>query len=232
MSKDKEKGEHKMLEVTISGTYHNSKKEIVDFEGVKGLIPYTDEPRAKMHIQRRYAMAWIKAAVDKSGKKIYTERVNRVRTVYFDNFEDKMGTLSYIGKDIKVMTFEELQDLATAKDLRFIPAVKEDMRVARIRAYATYSERVLKKTLDWQAAAFAEGFAKMPELIVSDADALEVEQTISNDEMIENEMSSTSTSDDPRTRFTMAELKKLANEKNIPYDQDIGFDDMYKKLYG
>ena len=140
--------------------------------------------------------------------------------------------MSYIGKDIKGMTFEELQDLATAKDLRFIPAAKEDMRVARVRAYATYSERVLKKTLDWQASDFLDAFAKMPEIIVNDADALEIEQKISNDEIIDAEMSSTSTSDDPRTRFTLPELKKLANEKNIAYDQDIGFDDMYKKLYG
>ena len=90
MADAKEKGEHKILEVTISGTYHKSKKEIMDFEGVKGLIPYTDEPRAKMHIIKRYAMVWIKNSVSKDGKKIYTERVNRVRTVYFDDFKETM----------------------------------------------------------------------------------------------------------------------------------------------
>jgi hypothetical protein len=33
----------KFLEFTISGSYYNSKKEIIDFEKVKGKIPYCDE---------------------------------------------------------------------------------------------------------------------------------------------------------------------------------------------
>lgn len=222
---------HKMLEVTISGTYHNSKKEILDFDEVVGKIPFVDDDHAKMHVRRRYASRWIKEALDKDDKKKYPQRVEHIRTVYCDDLKECEGELSFIGKDIKRMSFEELQDLATAKDIRYIPVTKDDIRVARMRAYAAYSEKVLKKEVKWQDEGFADNFMKMPAIIVPDAEAMEVEKKISNDEVIESEMASKSTSDDPQKRFTLPELKQLADSKNIPYAPNIGFDALYKKLY-
>ena len=57
---------HRMLKVTISGSYYNSKKEKVDYDKVTGVIPWCDEDQGlvTMHVQGRYVRKWIKDAVD------------------------------------------------------------------------------------------------------------------------------------------------------------------------
>ena len=115
----------KAIEVTISGDYRNSKNEIVDFENVKGIVPLITAGIAEMHIRGRYAVQWIRAAEDKDGKKLYPERVDALRLVHISQKKAVKHKFSFIGKDIKTLTYEEIQDVASAYDLRGIPLPKE-----------------------------------------------------------------------------------------------------------
>lgn len=220
----------KLLEMTISGSYQDSKRETCDFEGVKVVLPATAENIAEMHMQSRYALRAIRADKRFEGKSI-----SRVRQCFTDDIKETEGKLSFVGKDIKEMSEEELQDLATAKDLRGIPLPKSQsgmsLREMRTVAYAEYSEKVLgTDPVKWRDEGF--NFAKLPPLVVDGVQRQEKAGKVSNEDIIAAEQRSTSTADDPRTRFTLPELKKLADEKQIPYHPSIGFDTLYQKLYG
>lgn len=220
----------KLLEMTISGSYHDSKKEICDFEGVKVVLPATAENIAEMHMQSRYALRAIRADKRYQGKSI-----SKTRQTFVDEIKEVEGNLSFVGKDIKLMTEEELQDLAVAKDLRGIPLPKAQsglsLREMRVIAYAEYVEKVLGGApVKWRDEGF--NFATVPAVIVDGGARTEKAGKVSNEDIIAAEQRSTSTADDPRTRFTLPELKKLADEKQIPYHPSIGFDTLYAKLYG
>ena len=107
--------ENNAYKVTLSGTYRNGANESVDFQEVTGFIPLVDEDMAQAMCVKRYAKVFI------TQDKRYKDRVTRTRSVYVDSMEPCYHEFSYVGKDIKQMTYEELQDLATAKDLRSIP---------------------------------------------------------------------------------------------------------------
>jgi hypothetical protein len=225
----------KMLEVTISGNYKTANNDIVEFEDLKGVIPFTDDEHAAMHVRRRYAVPWVKAALKKDGEKLYPARVEKMRQVWIDDIKEVKGKLSFAGKDIKEMSYEELQDLATAKDIRLIPLPKEvsgmSLREARTRAYAGYSEIVLNETIDFRASGF--NFAKLPPLVVGDTNSrIEKSEKLTNDEVIEAEINNPDPVSKVGSKLTLEELKALADSKNIKYHHNIGFDKLHAKLYG
>jgi hypothetical protein len=231
-------GHDKYLEFTISGSYYNSKKEIVDFDNVTGKIPLCDEDNGvgSMHVRGRFARKWVKEAVDKNGDLRYPERINKLRQVHIDNIKQAFGTYSFIGKNIKELNVDEMQELAVAKDLRFIPLPEDglDLRDMRVRSYVAYSEKVLRKTIKWQAEDF--NFAKLPALILDGNLRCEEGLKISNEEIIEREANNSKPTeygqkDNPADRFTLAELKSIADEKNIEYDQSLSDDDLFRALY-
>lgn len=225
-------GRHKFLEFTISGCYYNSRKETIDFEDVKGKIPYCDEENGvgSMHVRSRYAVKWIKEAVDSKGEKLYPERIEKIRQVFIDDVQPATGTLSFVGKNIKELSIDEMQELAVAKDLRFIPIPGKGLskRDMLIRAYVAYAEKVLFKKIKWQEPDF--NFSALPDIILDDKTRVEEGGKISNDEMIEREMSSKRT-DSPKARFTIEELKTIADSKNISYSDDVEFSDLYNTLF-
>jgi len=49
----------KALKVTISGSYRTADREVIDFSGIEGVIPFTTQELAEMHIRKRYARMWI-----------------------------------------------------------------------------------------------------------------------------------------------------------------------------
>ena len=151
----------RMLKVTISGYYINSAKEKIDFDKVSGLIPWVDEEKglASFHTRSRYAKKWISEEIDKeTGKPKYKERIERIQQCFVDDVEEASGHLTYIGKNIKELTMDELQDLATAKDIRTIPLPKSghSNRSMLALAYAGYSKYILKRPL--KPAPHEEGF--------------------------------------------------------------------------
>lgn len=234
------------LKVTVSGSYKTSNGEIVDFEDVSGIIPLVDEEHAKMHVRRRYASEWVGAALDDADKKLYPKRIDRMRQCWIDDLEETVHEFSYVGKDIKKMTYEELQDLATAKDLRTIPLPKKisgvDIREMRQKAYLEYSAKVLqnpideKKPLPEHASKSGDrlmfDFAKLPPLEVSDGEArVETAQKITNEEILDQEMKPQTLGSKHKDQFTLEQLKDLAKKKNVKHHWNIGFDRLYDMLF-
>ena len=214
-----------MKKVKISGTYRTFKgnsHEIVDYEGVTGVIPDCgDDAIMFMNIKSRYAEMWIK------DDKRYSERLHSVREVYIDSVEDVVGTPSFVGKNIAELDFVELQDLALAKDLRTIPRFKHGgLRAAREKAYRDYSDRVLRNPIEDKNTL---NLAEMPKIIV-DPDVKPVERkTLTNEEFIASEQK---TDIGGKSVLSLDELKAMANHKGITYAPSIGFDTLYKRVFG
>lgn len=211
----------KAYKVTISGTYTNSKKEIVDFQDVVGVVPFCDYDHAEAMVRKRYALMWL------MNDKRYPERVNRVREVFIDAMTETEAEFSFDGKDIKEMTYEELQDLATAKDLRAVPLYKKGgLQVARGMAYAEYSTKVLGIEVDPK----KEGFnvAKLSPLKVDASSERSIQKQLTNDEIIAMEQKEKTTG---KPQFSREELEKLAKDKNIPFDPRISDDKLYAKIF-
>ena len=228
----------KALKITISGSYRTATKDIVDFEDVSGVIPFVDEDLAAMHVRGRYAVLWVKAEM-KGDEKMYPKRVEDMRQVFIDNIEEiQIDQFSYIGKNIKELSYKELQDLATAKDLRRIQLPKElsgmSLREMRETAYLQYSEHVLKIEIEHNSED-PEGnsmidYAKLPPLHVDGEGARRDEMVkLNNDDIIEQEQVSTKTED---SALSLEDLKEIATSKNLKFHPNIGFDALHAKVYG
>lgn len=241
----------KALKVTISGSYRNSKNEAIDFDNVSGVIPFTTEEHAKMHVIGRYAVMWIVGAKDpKTGEKVYKERLDSTRQVFVDSIEETEADFSFIGKDIKQMSYEELQDLATAKDLRRIPLPKEvsgvSLREMRSLAYLDYASKILgmddAKVLDpkhpipveQRINPMIEGydFAKLPPLKVDGDMRVDNTKRLTNEEMLELEANNTDLTSKPGSNLSLDDLKRIAGTKNITFHKTIGYDALYEKIFG
>lgn len=225
----------KLLKVTISGSYRNSKRENIDFENLSGVIPVVDHDLAAMHVRGRYAHVWIKNAVDKDGNKLYPERIEETRQIFIDSIEEIEGDqMSFIGKDIKEMSFEELQDLATANDLRTIPLPKEisgaSLREMRTLAYAAYAERFFNHDIGHNKEGF--NFAALAPLIVGGTVSRDNSLKLTNEEILDQEGKAAPVGSTLKTTLSMDDLKGIAKQKNISFPKDITFDDLYAKLYG
>jgi len=222
----------KFYEFLCSGSYYNSGKDVIDFEGVKVLVPKTAlEEVAVMHMQSRYLPNALKS------DKRYTERVHKIRQIHVDDMKEVEGELSYVGKDLKELSDVELQDLATVLDLRRIPLPARQsgmsLRDMRVIAYMTFADKIQGKVMKQEDVA-AE-FAKLPAIKLTADGRTEKAEKLTNEEIIAQEQKTTATEDDPRKRFTLKELKDLAKQKNVTYDgsmaDDVLFDALYKKLY-
>ena len=228
----KKLGTDRFLEFTISGSYYNSRDEVIDFDAIKGKIPYCDEENGvgSMHVRGRFAEKWIKEQLNDDGDPKYPDRIKKLRQVFIDDVQETTGKLSFVGKNIKELSLDEMQELAVAKDLRFIPLPNAGLskRDILIRCYVAYAEKVLMKTIKYQEADF--NFAKLPAIILDGGTRIDTSEKITNDEMIEREQKDTST-DDPKKRFSLAELKQLANSKNIGYDKELDKDMLFEYLY-
>jgi hypothetical protein len=211
-----------MFKVTVSGDYRTSggaQGDIIDFEGVVGLMPECNEDMVLSHVQNRCLGAWIKA------DKRYTARFNARRTVYLDGIEKVKGHPSCNGKDIRRMSWEELQDLAISKNLLRIPLTHAvDLRAAREIAYLQYSKDVLGEPVDVKSPEY--DFAKLPALIVDgEADAAAPEVKLNNEEALKE-------AQDVDSDFTFAELKKMAKEKGVKFSNKTSKKELSVLLFG
>ena len=217
-----------MLKVTVSGDYRTSggkEGKIVDFENVVGIMPdcELDENGVLSHVKARYLGQWIKL----DGR--YTARFAGARTTYIDKMETVPGVPSCIGKNIKDLSWEELQDLAVLKNLLRIPLTHlTDLRSGRETAYLEYSKHILLREIDTKAETY--NFLKLPAIIVTHdgiTAAPEVKQD--NEAVISAEQDNASTED---TNFTLEELKKIAKERGVKYPPAIGKVKLYALLFG
>lgn len=206
----------KALKFTVSGSYKSHEYKIVDFEGLVGTVPYVDEDVAALHILHRYLPMWI-SRDDK-----YKDRYVRRRQLFIDNVEEVEHEFSYVGKDIREMNAEEIQDLATAKDLRTVPLWKTGSLIsARAVAYAEYSTKVLGEKLDHR----EEGFniKHLPAIIADGDSRRDFEKKITNEEAAIREFSG--------SHLTLNDLKEIAKTKSIRFHPSIGYDALYSKVF-
>ncbi len=228
-------GNDDFIEFTVSGCYYDSRKETIDFEGLKIRVPANDEEICEMNVRRRYTLAAIKEAKNKDGEPKYPKRVEKIRQIFIDDSRPCKGAYTFVGKNIKEISNDELQDLATRKDLRFIPLPNSGLsrRDALIRAYVAFADKMFNKEIKWQEEKF--NFAKLPDIILDGRVRTEGEGKITNEEMIAQEQNAPTTDygvrDNPRNRFTIEELKAIADNKNIQYPDDVDFTNLYNKLF-
>lgn len=212
----------KAYKVTVSGCYHAAQDKIIDFSGLTGVIPFQDEEIATMHIRKRYARMWI------MNDPKFRERIKRIRECYVDDLEVVDAEFSFVGKDIRAMSQEELQDLATAKDLRLIPLYKMGSeREARIKAYAAYSEEVLKEPVPYKEVGF--NLMKQPPIIVNDsAWRKDTTKKLTNDEVLSREADNMA----GKTSMSRSELEQIAKSQNVTFHPSISDAKLYERLYG
>lgn len=209
----------KKLRFTISGSYRGNAKKIMDFDNIVGEVPFCDEDVALMHVRSRYAPMWI--AADKR----YTERLTDIREVYVDDIKEVEGEVSCVGKDIRVLNYEELQDLATLKDIRGIPLYKRDsLQATRFKAYKEYVKQVHGDELDKDLT--PESLRNLPPVIVEHGHKRESVRKLTNDDVIEQEATNKA------PELTLDELKEIAKAQKLEFHPAIGRESLYKKLYG
>jgi len=213
-----------MLKIAASGAYYTGGgargKETVDYENVTGIIPVIDKDRVQQAVMWRMIQIWI------SKDARYTKRFDLLRVCYIDKIEDVDGKPEIIGKDVKELDWEGLQDLAVWKDLRKIPNYKtSDLRTAREIAYLEYS-RLIGNKIDPDRKGY--NYASLPALIIADDNRVaEPHKTKSNDEVIAEEQENKSVGEEEKT-FTLAELRKIAKAKGIKLGAKITLEEAYQ----
>lgn len=241
LKKENSRPKYRALKVTISGSYYNSKKEKVDFDKVVGVIPWCDEEKglASMHVRGRYAVMWIKAEKEEDGKTLkYPERIDRIHQCFIDDVEETKADFSFIGKDIKELSQDELQDLATAKNIMKVPLPNSgySKRSMLELAYAAYCQFVLGKKLKPEPHEAGFNFSKLPSLFLDASGRVDNTRKLSNDEVIEAEMRGKkvelgSTKASSENAFSIEELKQLAEETGIAYEEGVTHAELYKALF-
>jgi hypothetical protein len=219
----------KALKVTISGSYISADKEVFDYNKVTGIIPYQDEDIAFMHVKDRYAAIWI------TSDERFKNRVYKLREVFIDSMEEIDHDFSYVGKDIRELNIEELQDLATAYDLREIPLWRKgSVRHAQNVAYAEFGTKVLaRKGLDHRKGL---NVAKLPPIVIDagmrrdDTKKFTNEQVIAGFQQTEDAGKEDGV-ENAEGALSLDDLKEIADGQGIKYHPAIGFDSLYKKVY-
>jgi len=129
-----------MLKLKVSGSFKTqpgSDKDRCNFSDVEVIIPLNDWEYHIQHGQRMFPKFLEKN--EKYADKNYEGLIK----LYVDHVEEIDGEPECLHKDIKQMSWEELQSLACYKKLREIPLYKiGDIRKARERAYEVYTEQV------------------------------------------------------------------------------------------
>jgi hypothetical protein len=136
----------KGYKAVISGSYLGHDDIRYDYSGVEGYVPPCEEDAARAAIVSRYAQMWVTG----NGKSIKS-----IRNVFIDLLEEAEHDFSLIGKDVRNLTYEELQDLAVLKGLRGIPLYKkQSLRESILIAYGLYAKNVMNIDVDVKSASF------------------------------------------------------------------------------
>lgn len=223
----------KMLKVTVSGDYRTATGEVVDYDNVVGIIPKCPEEWILSHVKNRFIGEWIK----KDEK--YKKRFHSARTVYIDKVETVEGEPSCIGKDIKELNWDELQELAVMKNLFTIPLKHTvDLRTARDTAYFEFNEKILGRKLKDRHGKMKDAnglftvdyiFAELPAMIIDGISAADIPQKKSNSQVLD-EAADRDIEEDGND-FTMEELVALAKQRGITHHPKIGYKKLYEKLF-
>lgn len=245
----------KTIKVTISGSYRSANRQIESFDGVTGLMPNLDEDKATQMAIRRYAKIWIPQVKKDDGEPKY-KHISNIRQVSVDSIEDNeenpKAVLSYIGKNILEMNFEELQDLAAANDLSGVPLYKlGSLFTARRIAWSEYALKVLQleeyaptdkkekfNLYDHRSHGFNP--ARFEAIVADDKIRRFDKHRVSLEDGIEQEAQpvrrkggkDVEADASKDSRITFSQLKMLADQRNVTYNKGISYENLYKKVYG
>lgn len=245
------------LKVTISGSYHTADKRIESFDNVSGLMPALSEEKVQQMAIRRYARIWVLQARKKSPDGKLTEEakyggMQRIRQVFVDSVEENSkqpnAKLSYIGKSVMDMNFEELQDFAAANDLSAVPLYRvNSLAQARRVAFSEYAVKVLglveyvdptahkkQNKYDWRVMGFNPN--KFAPIIADDKIRLSGDVVAGIEEVIDREAlalqgKAPTPTEATSGHMTLAQLKVVADNKGIVYHPSIGYAQLHKKIY-
>lgn len=249
------------LKVTISGSYNTSTRDVIDFDNISGIVPFVSDAKVKQYVRKRYAYEWVRTARTKDGKVLpygskegdllFKERISQMRQTFIDDIVPIEHDFTYIDKNIKEMSYEELTDLATANDLLAVPLPKGlsgvDLREMRICAYIEYSGKVAGRPINRQAPPqeYADetedregnqrltfSFAKLPPLIAGGGVHVNHGAGRTNDEVIAQEMKPTSLTGGGEGKPTFEELKAMAASQGITLHHRNTYESLYQKIYG
>ncbi len=217
-AKTESKAGIKAYSVTISGSFRSAANEVFDFSDVTGHIPYCSEKLLSSVVVARYAYMWLL----KQNK--LPNRVYSIRDVHIDDASVvKSHPFSFVGKDIRDMSFEELQDVATSKNIREIPLFKSmSLREAIVKAYGIYAERVNKvdgAVKETKKSTF--NIKKAPALIVTED--LVADENVQQLDPNVNNMGQIS--------ISMEDLKTEADVRGIAYDDETEHAELYEKVF-
>ena len=204
----------------VYGTYKATDKTNVGYD-LNGIVPANDLDIVEFHMRSRHIPMWLqqKAKKESAGKEVKTY-LKTLEMWIDDEMQEVEHEFSFIGKDIKEMTREELQDLALYNDLRQIPLYhKSSVRTMREKAYKAYKKHIDDKFddkyFDYQTAE--------PLIVNGDSTRSKVE-SISNEALLDiREKISAS----PRS---MEELKQYADRLGIKYATTIGYDKLKDRI--
>lgn len=133
----------KMIELTVSGVVRTkpaSDEDAYSFADFKMVIPNCHPDYHITHVQRMFEL------LKKEDEELKKVPFHGLMKTYIDDYKEVKGTPECIGKDIKKMTWIELQHLACCLLVREIPFyMKTDLRAAREKAYETYMKVIKKK---------------------------------------------------------------------------------------
>lgn len=240
------------IQVTISGSYRVASRQIESFDNLTGLMPAIDEDKATQMAIKRYAKIWVSQAKDKDGNAKY-KHIDRIRQVFIDSIEDNEdepdAVLSYVGKDIMEMNYEELQDFAAANDLMGVPLYKTgSLATARRIAFSEYAIKVLQLE-EYAVADKKEKFnlydhrttgfnPKRFEPIIADSEIRRFDAVGADiEDGIEKEFQPVKRQggkpvEEKKSSMTFAQLKAIATQRGIDFNKGISYENLHKKVYG
>lgn len=207
-----------MLKFTVSGTYrnaHNHDAERVEFEKLEIIMHECEEGRYTQNLFRLVPIAL-------KGSEKYPVRCEVLEQVFIDKVENVDTSDPLVGKDVKELSWEELQMLCVKHNLREIPLPGfMALREAREIAYKAYMENIRLRDLP------NGSFADWPPLII-DISKVQVKEAenLSNDKLLEIEQKNPGASD-----LTMEELKEAAKMRGISFGPNIGYQTLYAKVF-
>ena len=132
-----------MLKLKVSGSFKTqpgTDKDRCNFSNVEVIIPENKWEYHTSHAQRMFPLALEK------DKRYKDKNYEGLIKIYVDNVEEIEGDIICLHKNIKEMSWAELQSLACHKKLREIPLYKSgNLRTAREKAYIVYTEQINKR---------------------------------------------------------------------------------------
>jgi len=205
----------KALKLTFSGSYKASNDEIFSFDGIGGIVPFQEEDVAIMHAKARHLPMWLEQEIkgDKQTN-ISVKGVKQLRDKNEDEVEEVEHTFSFEGKDIRTLTYEEIQDVALMFDLREVPLYKvSSLRNQLNVLYGIYSTKIQGEPIDHKAEFFS--YKDMPPIYLRATSSVTREiKPIFKEEDGAPVLQTKS----------LEALKAIADKKGIQYHHRIGYD--------